>query len=142
MHTNFCASSIVMPLALRSSKRRFAYFSASGLLHGSMIVAFSMFARPFFCASERISSLLPKITNSAIPSAIALSAALSVRSSVPSGSTMRCLFCCARAIRFLITSIVLIFYCYCIFQLFVCGVLSRRHCVAFKMQGRVGRQVW
>ena len=109
LQTSFCASSIVMPFALRNSKSSVAYFSASGLLHGSMIVAFSMFARPCCCASERISSLLPRRIISAMPSATALSAAFNVRSSVPSGRTMRCLFCWARSIKFLITSIVYLF---------------------------------
>ena len=88
---------MVIPFFLRSSVSSSAYSSLLGLFSGSMSVALSIFSSPHCLAREWISSGLPIRMRSAISSASTLSAALNVRSSVASGSTMRCLLLLARS---------------------------------------------
>ena len=101
------ASSMVMPFFLRSSQSSWAYSSCLGWLAGSMMVALSMLPRPHSLARPRISSGLPRRMRSATPSVRIWLAALRVRSSVPSGSTMRCLSLLACAMSCSISVILL-----------------------------------
>ncbi len=80
---------MVMPLLLRSSKKRGAYLSSTFSSLGSMRVAFSMFVSLSSLAFALISAGSPMSITSAMPSAMMRAAAVSVRGSVPSGSTMR-----------------------------------------------------
>ena len=95
--TSSRACSIVMPLFLRSSASRAAYSSLLGLSDGFTIVALSIFSKPHSLASLWMLAGLPMRMMSAMSSANTLSAALRVRSSSASGSTMRCLSALARA---------------------------------------------
>ena len=89
-----------MPFDLRNSKSSCAYSSVLGLVAGSMIMALSMWFSESRPANACISSGLPMRMMSAKASAKAWSAAVSVRSSRLSGSTMRCLLLWARAMIF------------------------------------------
>ena len=114
--TNSRAFSIVIPFFLRSSASKVAYSSALGLFSGSIRVALSILVNPHSLANLCTSSGLPMRIRSATSSARTLSAALNVRSSVASGSTMRCLLLLARSMIFWTKSIV------CFLNMFFCNL--------------------
>ena len=92
------ASSSVIPLALRSSKSRFAYSGIFGSWIGSTIFASLIYSYPFSAAMLLIFSGSPIKISCAILSFNKMLAASNVRGSSPSGNTMRCGFAFARAI--------------------------------------------
>ena len=96
--TNSRACSMVIPFFLRSSASRAAYSSLLGLFSGSIRVALSIFFNPSLSARACTSSGLPIRMMSAMSSLSTMSAAVNVRSSVASGSTIRCLLLLARSI--------------------------------------------
>ena len=95
--TSSRACSIVIPFFLRNSASNWAYSSLLSQFSGSMSVALPIWVSPFSAASACTFSGLPMRMISAISSANTRSAAVNVRSSSASGSTMRCLLLLARS---------------------------------------------
>ena len=91
------ASSMVIPLFLRSSYRSSTYFCLFGFVASSKKIALSIFSRPKPAAWSFICCLLPNRITSANPSLNITSAARRVRDSNDSGSTIRLLLALALA---------------------------------------------